>query len=59
MKGAIYAFHVLFVSVLLAYLGYQIYNQHKIEKHVGVLLLIIAAVIALYHAYRFYTVNRS
>ncbi len=58
MKGAIYLFHILFVVSLLLYLGFQIYNQNKIERNVGAFLIILAFVILLYHAYRFYTVNK-
>jgi hypothetical protein len=58
MKGAIYLFHILFVVSLLMYLGFQIYNQQKIERNVGAFLIILAFVILFYHAYRLYTVNK-
>lgn len=58
MKGTIYLFHILFVASLLFYLGFQIYNQQKMDRNVGAFLIILALVILLYHAYRFYSVNK-
>lgn len=57
MKGAINLFHIIFVVALLSYLGFQIYNQQKIDSNVGVFLIVLAIAIFLYHAYRFYVVN--
>jgi hypothetical protein len=58
MKGIINLFHIIFVVALFLYLGFQIYNQQKIDRNMGVLLIILALAIFLYHAYRFYTVNK-
>ncbi len=58
MKGAINLFHIVFVVSLLAYLGIQIFNQQKIDKNVGAFLIVLAIAIFLYHAYRFYSVNK-
>ncbi len=58
MKGAIYLFHIIFVVSLFTYLGVQIYNQHKMDQNMGVFLIVLAIAIFLYHAYRFYTVNK-
>ncbi len=57
MNGAIYLFHILFVVSLLLYLGFQIYNQKKIDQNIGAMLIVLAISIFLYHAYRFYVVN--
>ncbi len=57
MNGAIYLFHILFVVSLLLYLGFQIYNQKKIDQNIGAMLIVLAIAIFLYHAYRFYVVN--
>ncbi len=59
MNGAIYLFHILFVVTLLFYLGYQIFNQRKIDQNVGAFLIVLAIAILLYHAYRFYVVNQK
>ncbi len=58
MKGVINLFHILFVVSLLAYLGYKIYNQQKINHNIGIFLIVLAIAIFFYHSYRFYTVNK-
>ncbi len=58
MKGIINLFHIIFVVALFLYLGFNIYYQRKIDQNMGVLLIVLAIAIFLYHAYRFYTVNK-
>ena len=58
MKGAINLFHILFVVGLFLYLGVHIYQQKKLDQNVGVLLIVLAIAIFLYHGYRFYKVNQ-
>lgn len=58
MKGVINLFHIIFVVALFIYLGFNIYNQRKMDQNIGVLLIVLAIVIFLYHSYRFYTVTK-
>ena len=52
---AINAGHILGVAPLLAYVGYESYQGNTLPTWVGVLLLVLAIVVAVYHGYKLYS----
>ena len=42
------------MGLFLAYLGYIIVNQKSINKNFGILLVVLGALAALYHAHLWY-----
>lgn len=57
MKGAIYLFHAIFVTLIFLYLGYMIFTRQTLSPNVGLALLLLALVIFVYHVYRYTQVN--
>ncbi len=46
--------HILFAFPLLFYIGYKIFKKESMNPDFGILVMMIAFVILLYHSYKFY-----
>jgi len=46
--------HIIVVAPLLAYIGYNVYNKEDMKPDFGLLLMLLAVVILVYHSYKFY-----
>lgn len=55
------AAHIAVIAPAIGYLGWKGYNGEKIElgKMIGIVLLVLALVIIIYHAYRIKTKSWS
>lgn len=46
--------HILVVFPLLFYIGFNIYYKNEMKPDFGLLVMMLAIVVLLYHCYKFY-----
>jgi hypothetical protein len=56
MSGSLYipVMHMIVVAPLIFYIGYNLYNRHLLSVDFGIFLIMLAVLIFVYHAYKFY-----
>jgi hypothetical protein len=46
--------HIIIAFPLLFYMGYNIYNKNEMRPDFGLLVMMLAVVVLLYHCYKLY-----
>jgi hypothetical protein len=61
MSGSLYipVMHMIAVAPLIMYIGYNIYNKTQMNTDFGLFLIMLAVLIFVYHAYKYYKYSQN